>query len=98
MNSWLIFVLAVLATYRIGRMIAEEDGPGFVFKKLRDSHTNDKRSFDVGIRCFYCVSWWAALAATAFVTVLGEADVWLWPLIWFGVAGGAAKVYEWWKR
>jgi hypothetical protein len=97
MNDWLTFIIAVLAVYRVGRMVSEEDGPGFVFKRLRDSQTNDKSSVAHGLRCFYCVSFWAALVAAVFVTVMGEADVWLWPLVWFGLAGGAAKVYEFWK-
>jgi uncharacterized protein DUF1360 len=96
--TWLLFVAASCAVYRAGRMIAEEDGPGFVFKKLRDAHTNDKRALDVGLRCFYCVSVWAALAATVFLCLVTWVDLWLWPIWWFGIAGAAAKIYEYWKR
>jgi len=96
--TWLVATLAAFAVYRAARMIAEEDGPGFVFKKIRAAHTNDKRAFDVGIRCFYCLSFWAALPVTVLLCVVGDWPIWLWPIWWFGLAGAAAKLYEYWKR
>lgn len=98
MYSWLTFTIAALAVYRAARMVAEEDGPAFVFKRLREAHTNDKRSLDVGLRCFYCVSFWAALPASVLLVVVGHWDLYLWPLWWFGLAGAAVKIYEYWKR
>lgn len=98
MYSWLTAILAALAVYRVARMIAEEDGPAFAFKRLREAHTNDKSSVAVGLRCFYCVSFWVALVVTALLVIAGGWDVWLWPIWWFGLAGAAAKFYEYWKR
>ena len=96
--TWLTATLAAFAVYRVARMVAEEDGPAFVFKRLRGSFTNDKRSFDVGVRCFYCISVWIALPITVLLVVAGGWDMWLWPVWWMGLAGAAAKLYEWWKR
>ena len=96
--TWLVAILAALAVYRAARMVTEEDGPAFVFKRLRDAHTNDKRSFAVGLRCFYCVSLWAALLAAGWLIAFGGWDAWLLPIVWFGLAGAAAKIYEWWRR
>lgn len=98
MYNWLTFIIAALAVYRAARMVVEEDGPAFVFKRMRDARTNDKSSIDVGLRCFYCVSFWAALVATLLLVVVGGWDAWLFPLWWFGLAGAAAKIYEYWKR
>lgn len=96
--TWLTAALAALATYRIARMVVEEDGPAFVFKRLRDAHTNDKSSIAIGLRCFYCVSVWSALVIAALLCAVGGWDVWLFPVWWFGLAGAAAKLYEFWKR
>lgn len=96
--TWLVATLAVFAIYRIARMIAEEDGPAFVFKRLRDHFTDDKSWIAVGLRCFYCVSIWAALPIAILLVVAGGWDEWLWPVWWLGLAGGAAKVYEFWNR
>jgi hypothetical protein len=98
MNDWLLFIIASLAVYRAARIVAEEDGPAFVFKRLRARYTNDKSSVAVGIRCFYCVSVWAALPAAVLLIIIAGWDGWLWPIWWFGLAGAAAKIHEWWKR
>jgi hypothetical protein len=96
--TWLTAILAALAVYRVARMVAEEDGPAFAFKRLRDAHTSDKRSLDVGLRCFYCISFWVALPVSALLCVAGGWDAWLWPIWWLGLAGAAAKIYEYWRR
>lgn len=95
--TWLIATLAAFAVYRAARMVTEEDGPGFIFRRFRDAHTNDKRSFDVGLRCFYCVSWWAALPVVVVLVVFGGWDIWLFPIWWFGLAGAAAKIHQYWN-
>lgn len=96
--DWLTFIIAALAVYRAARMVAEEDGPWFVFRRLRDRYTDQHSALGLGLRCFYCISFWAALPATVLLCVAGSWDVWLWPIWWFGLAGAAAKVYEYWKR
>ncbi len=35
MNEYLRFVLAVFTCYRLARLVALDDGPGFVFKRIR---------------------------------------------------------------
>jgi hypothetical protein len=95
--DWLTFIIASLSIYRLARMIAEEDGPSFVFRRLRDRYTNDKRSFDVGLRCVYCIGFWVALPITMLLCVFGGWDIWLWPVWWLGLSGAAAKLHEYWK-
>lgn len=95
--TWLVATLAAFGAYRMARMVAEEDGPGFVFKRLRDRFTNDKRSFDLGLRCVYCISFWTALLFTlqlVWMGLLTWIDV---PLWWFGIAGVAVKLHEYWN-
>jgi len=98
MYDWLTFIIASLAIYRAARMIAEEDGPGSIFKRLRDRFTNDKRALDVGLRCTYCIGFWIALPVTILLCVFGGWDIWLWPVWWFGLSGAACKIHEYWKR
>lgn len=97
MTNWLIFIIASLATYRLARMIVEEDGPAFIFKHLRDKQTNDKSSIAHGLRCFYCVSVWIALAAALLLIVVDGWSVYLLPIWWLGIAGLAAKIFEFWR-
>lgn len=95
--TWLTAALAVCAVYRAGRMVAEEDGPWLIFKRLRDRYTDPKSALALGLRCFYCISFWAALPVTVLLVIVGGWDVWLWPVWWLGLAGAACKVYEWWR-
>ena len=97
MYDWLTFAIASLAIYRVARMVSEEDGPAFLLKRLRARYSNDKRSFDVGLRCFYCLSFWAALVATAWLVAFGGWNVWLFPVYWFGLAGAAVICHRYWN-
>lgn len=98
MNDWLLFVLASFAVYRVSRMVAEEDGPAFAFRRLRGTFTDAESSIAAGLRCFYCISVWAALLVTVLLVLFTNWEAWLWPIWWFGVAGAAAKIYEFWRR
>ncbi len=92
------FVIASLATYRIARMISDEDGPFDVFLRFRNRFTDDTDWFAKGIRCPYCVGFWVALVAVLFLVVLGMTRIEYISLLWPAVAGAAVKIHEWWKR
>lgn len=95
--TWLTATLASLAIYRVARMVAEEDGPAFVFKRLRDRFTDQHSSIALGLRCTYCISFWVALPIAVWLVVFGGWDAWLFPIWWLGLAGAAVKLYEYWK-
>jgi hypothetical protein len=86
-----------LAVFRAARMVAEEDGPAFVFKRLRDHFDDARSSISLGVRCFYCLSWWIALPAALLLIVVEGWNAWLLPLWWFGIGGLAVKLYEYWN-
>jgi hypothetical protein len=48
--TWLTATLAVFAVFRAARMVAEEDGPWFVFKRLRDRYTDQHSALALGLR------------------------------------------------
>lgn len=96
-------ILAILACYRIANLVAEDDGPGDVFRRLR-GWTDHKRleeqagglargrwaNIDDGVRCPYCVGVWAA-ALLASLVYTGIADP---VLLWLGIAGGQAILQD----
>lgn len=105
MNQPLKLILAILATYRLARLIPEEEGPLWIFPRLHD-YTDRRRkeeqeqgieygpwaSLDEGLRCPYCVGVWAALFLSILVrypTPLGE-----WLLWGLGIAGGHVLLQE----
>jgi hypothetical protein len=89
MSAILRLILAVLATYRLTRMIVNESGPGDVLLKLR-SVVISKPGYawcfiaDL-INCEYCVSVW--VAAVLAVLVLAGGWFGTWVLVWLGLSG-----------
>lgn len=94
---WLTFIAAAFAVYRVGRMVAEEDGPAFAFRRLRGHFEDPRSSIALGLRCVYCVSFWAALPVALLLCIVGGFDPWLWPVWWLGLAGAAVKIHEFWR-
>lgn len=94
MTTALLYVLAVLAVYRLAYLIALEEGPAEIFVRLRtalgayDYGENGEPTTNLGrgISCPLCVGMWVALLIAPLV---------LWPspwgvmlLTWLGLAGG----------
>jgi hypothetical protein len=96
MSNWLIFIIASFATYYTARAISQEDGPFGAFDRLR-AHWNSGY-LGSGVRCIVCVSAYTGLLWAIFLALLGQYDPWLWPLMWFGLAGASTFVDKVWKR
>ena len=96
-------VIAILATYRLAHLLPYDDGPFFVFKRIRLFFSakmideNDELGFwamiDDGISCAHCCGLYAAILTTALV---------LWQnyygnvfLLIFAVAGGQSLLQRW---
>lgn len=93
-----LLIIAVFATFRIARMVAEEEGPAFAFKRLRDRFSDDKSSLAHGLRCPLCVGFWVSGVVTLYLVWVGAITPALFPLAWLAVAGAQVKVDQWWKR
>ena len=88
--SALLFVAAVLGTYRVVRMWLQEDGPFDVFSRLQ-ARITQTTWVGRGLKCYLCVSFWVALAAAALLAANGRELV----LLWGGIAGGAVLLWKW---
>jgi hypothetical protein len=80
---WLLFVLAVLATWRVTHLLANEDGPADLIFRLR------RRLGDglIGglMDCFNCMSLWVAIP---FAFLLSTRPV-EWVVSWLALSGAA---------
>jgi hypothetical protein len=65
------FLVASLAVYRMSLLLSEEDGPAWVFRKLRNVPPK-KSSLHKGIRCQWCVSVWMASLVTTWLWWIGK--------------------------
>lgn len=87
----MFYLLAMLAVYRLARMIVLEEGPFSVFSWLQ--HKTEKQSnwIERGLACPLCLSWWIALLAALFFLPASFPEF---LLTWFGIAGGAVVFYQ----
>lgn len=62
----MIELFAALATWRIARMMAHEQGPGNVFERIRAKAALDSRTWIAnGFSCVACLSFWVGLVVSA---------------------------------
>lgn len=94
--TWII-LLSIFAVYRVAHMVVSEDGPFYVFARLRRAahRTVNTRAQWVyeGVTCVLCVSFWLAGGVAAILWVSGWLGIPAW-LFWFGTAGGALLIHK----
>lgn len=88
MTLWV--VLAVLATYRIARMIALEDGPFDVFSLMRE-RVGQSEWVGRGVHCVLCLSFWIAWLVVLLLP-LGSLPEYI--LAALGIAGGVVVIHK----
>jgi hypothetical protein len=77
------FVLAALAVWRVTHLVAREDGPFDLLRRLRRAFA--ERIFGRLFGCFYCLSVWVALPFAFFVSLSAPE----WVVTWFALSGAA---------
>jgi hypothetical protein len=85
-NSWFVFILAGLATWRVTHLLAAEDGPAGIVVHVRKYLANS--FFGTLMDCFGCMSLWVA-APLAFFVARQPLEL---VLVWLALSGGAMLV------
>ena len=86
-------LLAILATYRVARMLAIEEGPLGLFAGIRERIDPQQATWvGRGINCPLCVGFYTAFAA---VLLLPYPDWQTFILQWLAIAGGAVLIHLW---
>jgi hypothetical protein len=82
-ESWIGFVLAVLATWRVTHLLANEDGPARIIVRVRVRLGNGV----IGqlMDCFHCLSLWIAAPAALLLSY----HPLRWVVAWLALSGGA---------
>ena len=82
-NLWMRFVVAVLATWRVTHLLANEDGPADLIVRFRArlGHGLVGKLMD----CFDCLSLWVAAPVGLFVSQ----NPLQWLLVWLALSGAA---------
>ncbi len=90
----MMLLVASLAVYRLSRMLSDEEGPFMVFTWLRGLAPTTTW-LGRGLECILCWSVWVSLPVTVLITVLGYADIWIWPLTWLALSGVTVILRKW---
>lgn len=104
MRDFLNLLLAILACYRMSRLIAIDEGPSFsngkrgIFHQLRvklgayDYGANGEAKTNIGrgISCVHCVGVWVAIPLSLYVSGIQWHTV-LW---WLTIAGGSSFLWS----
>lgn len=89
-----ILTLALLATYRLATDFAWESGPGALYEIVRGSAVvrfGGDHWIAEGLACPICLSFWIGFVIAAVALWFTPSlSPFLFPLVWLGIAGGAA--------
>ncbi len=85
-SPWFRLAIAILATWRIARLLAHEDGPFDVIVRLRARAGGG--TLGQLMDCPYCLSLWIA---APLALLLAEGLV-TWCLAWLAISGGACLI------
>ena len=88
LSPWFRFVLAVLATWRVTHLLANEDGPADVIVRVR-VWLGD-RWIGKLMDCFNCLSFWIAAPMALFVSRRPLE----WLFTWLALSGGACLLQQ----
>lgn len=88
MTLWI--VLATLATYRLSRMIALEDGPMDVFSNMREA-VGQATWIGRGVHCVLCISFWLSWLVVLLLPLVSLPEYILAAL---GIAGGVVVIHK----
>jgi hypothetical protein len=92
--TWLTFVVASLATYRVALMLSQEEGPFGMFLWVRNRFTRDDW-MGRGVRCLWCVSFWVGWLIALLVAWAGWGE---YILVALGLSGASVILDRYWKR
>lgn len=94
---WFALILGGLATFRLSLLVSKEDGPAFVFRKLRRMPPA-KSATKEGLSCPFCVSVYAAALVTGYEYWIGLIPGRLCPLYWLGMSSLAIFANQQWTK
>jgi hypothetical protein len=82
-RRWFRFAVAILATWRVTHLLAQEDGPGDLVVRVRARLGNGFAGELAD--CFQCLSLWVAAPMAFWVSRKASG----WPFIWLAVSGAS---------
>lgn len=95
MHPVFALVLGSLATFRLALMFSKENGPGRIFRKLRQA-APPKSATREGLSCEWCESIWWSAVITAYIWAVGGIPTHWTPLWWLAQSAVAIVLNQQW--
>ena len=90
-------VLGGLAAYRLSLLITKEDGPAFIFRKLRKLPPENSSAKE-GLACEWCMSIWTGALVALYLWLIGIIRGIEWPLYRLGLSAIAIICNQQWTK
>jgi hypothetical protein len=95
--SFFYLLLGGLAAYRLSLMISKEDGPAYIFRRLRKLPPKAS-SANEGLSCEWCMSIWTSAVIALYLWLLKIVPGNQWPLYWLGISAIAIICNQQWTK
>ena len=93
LDSFLWWIVVVLAVYRVSHLIAMEEGPGSIFLLLREK-VNQGNWVGRGLHCVLCISFWLSLFVPVFIMDNPPSHIRESVILWLGTAGAVLTLHR----
>jgi hypothetical protein len=90
-------LLGGLAAYRLSLLISKEDGPAYIFRKLRRLPAQNS-SAKKGLSCEWCMSIWTGALVALYLWAIGIFRGVEWPLYWLALSAIALICNQQWTK
>jgi len=90
-------LLGGLVAYRLSLMISKEDGPAYIFRKIRKLPPKNSSAKE-GLSCAWCMSIWTGALVAAYLWLIGIIPGIEWPLYWLGLSAIAIICNQQWTK
>lgn len=92
--SWLEFIVAALATFRLSLLVSKEDGPAFMFRKLRRVPAKNSAT-SMWLSCLFCFSMTASAVVCGALWLAGTRQHYAeWFLTWCALSSVAIVINQ----
>lgn len=88
MNKWYMFVLSLLAVWRVSHLLSQEDGPFDLVIRFRKLF--GQGFFGNLLDCFFCLSMWVSVPFAVWLAESWQEGV----VTWLALSGGAAVLFK----
>ena len=95
--SGIYLLLGGLAAFRLSLLISKEDGPAYLFRKLRRLPPEGSATKE-GLSCEWCMSIWAGALVSAYLWIIQAIPGNEWPLYWLATSAIAVICNQQWTR